>query len=75
MVIVGLIVELNETADPELADTLQKRPHVTVQKAGRRRITLVLDTDDIHVIAENTHEISEMKGVKGVFPIFSGSVF
>lgn len=75
MNVVGLIVELNETADPELANTLGRRPHITVRTADHKRISLVLDTDDIHVIAENTHDISEIKGVKGVFPIFSSSVF
>ncbi|MBZ0157868.1 MAG: chaperone NapD [Alphaproteobacteria bacterium] len=68
---VGFIVRVEENAREFLSASLSRKPHMSVHGAKGDQILLLLDTDDIHVIAQSTREINEMKGVVGVYPIFS----
>jgi len=54
-----------------VAERLKTMPHITVHNVAGNRIALLLETDDLHVIAGSARAINEMKGVKGVFPVFS----
>ncbi|MCC6346816.1 MAG: chaperone NapD [Nitrospirales bacterium] len=68
---IGFVVRVEEHARELLSDAFSRKPHVSVHAVQDDRIILLLDTDDIHVIAQNTREINEMSGVVGVYPIFS----
>ncbi|MEW5746677.1 MAG: chaperone NapD [Nitrospirota bacterium] len=71
MEIVGLIIKVERGGGEELSKALSAMSHVSIQGVKDNQIVLLLDTDDVHVIARNTKEINEMRGVVGVYPVFS----
>ncbi|MFO0751834.1 MAG: chaperone NapD [Thermodesulfovibrionales bacterium] len=68
---IGFVVRIEKHARDLLSDSFSRKPHVHVHAVRDDQIILLLDTDDIHVIAQNTKDINEMQGVVGVYPIFS----
>ena len=72
---VGLIVKVEEDRREDLVRELSGRSHASIHGVEGNQIALLLDTDDIHIIAGSTSEIQDMKGVIGVYPIFSKDIF
>lgn len=72
---IGLIVKAEEGAGEELARELAGRAHVSIHGVQGSQIVLLLDSDDMHVIAGSSREIQAMKGVVSVYPVFSEESF
>lgn len=68
---VGLIVEVQPACCDGLAKVICGKPHIRLHGVKDNQIVLILDTEDIHVIAHSTKEINEIEGVVGVYPVFS----
>jgi nitrate reductase NapAB chaperone NapD len=68
---IGLIVQTEEGASAELALSLAMKAHVSIHGVVGNRIALLMDTDDIHVIANTAREIQALEAVISVHPIFS----
>lgn len=71
MEIVGLIVQAERGASEALSRTLAGKEHLRLYGVRDNQIVLMLDTDDVHIIARHTKEINEMSGVVGVYPVFT----
>lgn len=71
MEIVGLIVQAERGSSEALSQLLAGKEHVTLYGVRDNRIVLMLDTDDIHIIARSTKEINDMSSVVGVYPVFT----
>ncbi|MBI5633854.1 MAG: chaperone NapD [Nitrospirae bacterium] len=72
---IGLIVKAEHGTGEELVRELSNRAHVSVQRVQGSQIALLLDSDDMHVIARSSREIQDMKGVVSVYPVFSEESF
>lgn len=68
---IGLIVKTEQGTGEELVRELSGRAHVSIHRVEGSQIALLLDLDDMHVIARSSREIQEMKGVVSVYPVFS----
>ncbi len=66
-----MIVQVKEGFHDTLLRVFEAMPHISIHGIRSNRIVLMLDTDDIHVLAQTTREIQDMEGVLGVYPIFS----
>jgi nitrate reductase NapAB chaperone NapD len=68
---IGIIVKVEKGLAEALAQELNQRAHIRIQAVKDDGIALVLDTDDLHILAARTKEFEEMDGVLGVYPVFS----
>lgn len=71
MDIVSIIVQVREDVRNALARVFENMPHISIYGMKDNQIVLMLDTDDIHVLAHNIREIQKMDGVIVVHPVFS----
>ncbi len=71
MGIISIIVKVKEEYLDRLIEIFERMPHVRVLGVKSNKIVLILDTDDMHVVAHKTKDIHEMEGVIGVYPVFS----
>lgn len=72
---IGLIVKAEQGTGEELARELSNRAHISIHRVQGSQIALLLDSDDMHVIARSSREIQDMKGVVSVYPVFSEESF
>lgn len=72
---IGLIVKAETGTGEELVHELSGRAHVRIHRVEGGQIALLLDTDDMHVIATISREIQGIKGVVSVYPVFSEESF
>lgn len=72
---IGLIVKAEQGTSEKLARELSGRPHVSIHRMQGSQIALLLDSEDMHVIAMISREIQEMNGVISVYPVFSEESF
>jgi len=69
---IWLIVKAQENSIDEVLEILFKIPDIKLERIKDNQIIAsIVDADDIHVVAQKTKEIAEMKGVMAVYPVFS----
>jgi len=69
---IGIIVKVEKGLGETLSQELRQKAHIRIQAVKDDRIALILDTDDLHILASSAKECEEMNGVLGVYPVFSG---
>jgi len=68
---VGFIVKVKDGAIDTIMKSFEDMPHISIYGAKDNQIVLLVDTDDVHVLAHKIKEIQAVNGVLGVYPVFS----
>lgn len=72
---VGFIVKIKEGLTDTAVKSFEDMPHISLYGANDNQIVLLVDTDDVHVLAHKIREIRAMNGVLEVYPIFPRDSF